>query len=476
MNLLPAKGIMLLLVALLVTGCSSYEPDLCSVSPGGSYRHGSGGDMLPPGNWWKEFDDTALNELMCRFDESNPSLDAALARREQVRASLGIEAAGFYPTVVGDLSAKRHRDSQNGLFVPESPLYSQFEAALNLQYEIDLWGRVRKSVAAARSDYLASEGDFAAAILSLKASLARNYYQFRYIEEEIDVVRETVDLRQQNRDLIKVRVDAGDTTDLDLARADAELETARAQQLELERSREEFYHAIAALVGTTPAEFTMPKRDPRISVPEFPPGGFPCELLSRRPDVYAARERVCAATARIGVTAAEFLPRFTIAGTGGVSSLKLSTLLDPDSLFGNIGPEIRIPVFQAGRSKSEIARAEEVAKESLALYREAVLNAVRDTETSVSDASWLDRQIVALRRSDAASAKAGRLSRARYEDGLVSYLEVIDADRVALNARRELIRTRTARQLAAIRAVQALGGGWAVCLDSEPQVVATPVE
>jgi multidrug efflux system outer membrane protein len=358
--------------------------------------------------------------------------------------------------------AKRKRDSSNALFVPDSTIYSQFEAALNLQYEIDLWGRVKNSVLAAEADYLASEGDLAAATLSLKASLARTYYQLRFVDEEIAVVRETVSLRRENRDLIKVRVDAGDTTDLDLARADSEMETARAQLLELERTRDEFLNALAALVGTTAAEFQLPKRDSRISTPDFPPGGFPSELLCRRPDVFAARQRVEAAAARIGVTQANFLPRFTLAGTGGVSSLKLSSLFDPESLFGDIGPEISIPIFQGSRSASEIARSEAEAKEALALYRETVLNAVRDTETSVTDAAWLERQITALKRSDAAASRAARLSRIRYVDGLVSYLEVIDADRVALTARRELIRTRAARQLAAIRGVQALGGGWVV--------------
>lgn len=452
-------------LTLLSSGCVNYLPDASAVNAGSSYRHGdSSKAILPPGDWWKRFNDDTLNELMCRFEADSPSLEAALARRDQVYASLGIEKAALYPIIDGNVSAKRHRDSRNGLFVPTSPTYSQFQAALNLQYEIDLWGRVRKSVLAAEADFLASEGDTAAVILSLKATLAQTWYQLRYIDEEITVVRNTVNLRRENRDLIKVRVDAGDTTDLDLARADSEMESARAQLLELERLRDEYFNALAALVGTTPADFKLPKRDRNISMPAFPPGGFPSELLCRRPDVYAARERVEAATARIGVTQANFLPRFTLAGTGGVSSLQLSTLLDPDSLFGNIGPEISIPIFQASRSKSLIAQAEAAAKEALALYREAVLNAVRDTETSVSDASWLNRQIDALERSSAASARASSLSRTRFEDGLVGYLEVIDADRVALASKRELIRTRAARQLAAIRGVQALGGGWSAAI------------
>ena len=451
------------ILGLFLAGCLTYEPDLESVSAGDRFRNGDrSGQLLPPGNWWKEFDNTTLDHLMAQFEKSSPSLEAALARRDQVWAELGVSEASRFPSVVGDTFARRIRDSQNGVFVLDPPTYSQFEVALNLQYEIDLWGRVRKSVVAAEADFNASEGDVAAAILSLKASLARNWYQLRFVEDEISVVQDTVTLRRKNRDLIKVRVDAGDATDLDLARADTELESARAQLLELERSREQFFHALAVAVGKTPAEFKLPRPDSSISVPQFPPGGVPSALLSRRPDVFAARERVEAAVARIGVTQANFLPRFTIAGTGGVSALNVSNLLDPESLFGNIGPEIRIPIFQAGRSKSEVARAEAAAREALALYREAVLNAVRDTETSVSDSRWLDRQISALGNSAAAASKAARLSRARYEDGLVSYLEAIDADRAALTAKRELIRARAARYLAAIRSVQALGGGWSV--------------
>ncbi len=418
------------------------------------------GELRPPGNWWKAFEDATLDELIRRFDASNPSLEAAVARRDQVWHELGIARSDLYPQIIGDASANWNRDSINGLFVPDPPTYSQFEAALNLEYEIDLWGRVRDSVSAAVADLRASEGDTAAAILSLKASLARNWYQLRYVDDEIVVLRETVNLREENRDLIAFRVDAGDTTDLDLSRADSELETARADLLELERTREEFFNALAALTGRAPARFELPSRDAEIAVPEFPPGGFPCVLLERRPDVFAARERVSAAVAEIGVTRADYLPRFTIAGRGGLFALELSDLLDPDSLFGVIGPEVRIPVFQGAQSKSDISRAEAAAREAFALYREVMLEAVRDVETAISDARWLDRQIVALERAAAASDKAARLSRTRYEDGLVSFLDVIDADRVALTAKRELVRARAARQLAAIRAVQALGGGW----------------
>lgn len=451
-------------LVMIHSGCSSYLPDTSSVSAGESYRNGGNQGKMPcPGEWWKEFDDSTLDELMACFEEVNPSLEAALARRDQFWAALGLSRASHYPSLRGDVLAKRIRDSKNGVFVPNPATYNQFEVALNLQYEIDLWGRVRDSVTAARADLLASEGDTAAAILSLRAALARNWYQLRFVEEEIQVVRDTVGLRSENRELIRIRVDAGDTTDLDLARADTELESARSQLIELERSREEFYNALAAIVGRTPAEFKLPARDSRVSVPEFPPGGVPSELLCRRPDVFAARQRVDAAAARIGVTRKNYLPRFTFAGAGGLSSLKLSDLFDPASLFGQVGPEIDVPLFQAGRSKSDIARAEAEAREALALYREAVLEAVRDTETSVSDATWLDRQVVALDRGTRSAEKAANLSRIRYEDGLVSYLEVIDADRAALAARRELIRARAARQFAAIRIIQALGGGWAVC-------------
>ena len=457
--LIPATAVLALsLSACLTTGPNSAT--LPQVDGGESYQHGSPGSPIPAaGDWWKRFNDAGLNELISRSEAANPGLQAALARYDKARAALGLAQADRFPSITGDALWQRKRDTASGVFVPETLTYSQYRAALNLDYEIDLWGRVRHSVAAAEADFAASAADLAGATLSLKAELARTWFQFRASSEEIALVKETLQLREKNLSLVSARVDGGEANQLDLARAQTELESTRALLLQLQRESRATEHALAFLVGSSPSHFTTPDVGGPLRKASIP-SGVPSELLARRPDIAAAEARVHAAAERLGVVKASYLPRITLGGSGGLSSLDLAKLFDAKSLFGEIGPSVQIPIFQGGRSKSDRLRIEAGAREALANYREVVLDAFREVETALSDASYLEGEIGAHQRAASAAEKAASLARERYTGGLSSYLEVIDAERTALDERRELTRSRTSRQLAAVTLVQALGGGW----------------
>lgn len=413
----------------------------------------------PAGDWWTRFGDADLNRLMRQFEAGNPSLRAALARYDQARGALGLARADRFPSITGDVLWERRQDTASGIFVPDTLTYSQYRAALNLDYEIDLWGRVRHSVAAAEAEFEASTADLAGAELSLKAELARTWSQWRSSHNSIRIVEEALELRGQNRNLVERRVDGGEANQLELARADTELESASALLLELEREAVGIEHALAFLVGSSPSEFKAaePSGTPKeVSIPT----GMPSDLLARRPDIAAAESRLRAAGENLGVVKASYLPRITLGATGGLSSLDLAKLFDADSLFGAIGPNVAIPIFQGGRAKSDRLRVEAGAREALADYEETVLDAFREVETAVSDIRFLDRENAAHQRAAEAAEKAASLSRERYKGGLISQLEVIDAERTALEEKRELTRSRANRRLAAISLIQALGGGW----------------
>ena len=226
-----------------------------------------------------------------------------------------------------------------------------------------------------------------------------------------------------------------------------------------ERESRAVAHALAFLTGRPPAAFSPPRPTSASSLPKIP-SGIPSELLARRPDIAAAESRLQAAASRLNVVKASYLPRITLGGTGGLSALDLAKWFDAKSLFGAIGPNVSIPIFQGGRSKSDRLRTEAAATEALSSYEKIVLNAFREVETAISDSSFYSREIAAQQNAADSAERAASLSRERYEGGLVSFLEVIDAERTSLDQRRELTRARAARHLATVRLIQALGGGW----------------
>ncbi|MEM6916688.1 MAG: TolC family protein, partial [Verrucomicrobiota bacterium] len=286
------------------TGCVVDPSELgdSELSEGSSYANGRSYDLLPPGRWWDCFQDAGLNRLIAKLDADNPSLAVALARYDRTRAELGLARADQYPRVTGSGFAENRRDSASSIFVPPDRTYNEFRAALNLEYEIDLWGRVRQAVEVAQADFEAAESDWAATRLSLRAELARTYYNLRFIDAEIGVLRRSLEVRKENRRLIDARVRGGETTDLDLARAETELEATRAQLLSLERTRATYFNALAFLVGEVPAAFHLPKGG--IVAPPSIPSGLPSQLLTRRPDIAAADARMRAAASQIGVVRA----------------------------------------------------------------------------------------------------------------------------------------------------------------------------
>jgi multidrug efflux system outer membrane protein len=457
---IPFSKSLLALSCALIASCTTvgrdYQKIVTPVSP--SYKATGLSTTPTTGDWWSAFSDPTLTSLLDRTEEANPKSLAALARLDQARAILGITKSDRIPRLTAEALVTRQQDSSRDVFPVPSDPYSRYRSALNLSYEIDFWGRVRRSINQQEALTQAADADHATAMLSTKAEVTRDYLALRHLDDEISILAGTIKLRQENESLVKARVEAGATTSIDSARAQSQTETARAEFFRLTQRRREFENAIAVLIDQDPSSYKIPQGSP----PRTPniPSGIPADLLSRRPDVAATERRLAAAAEQIGITIANYRPKVTLTGAGGYAALQSSDLFNKGSQLWSIGPTVSGPLFTLGRKDRDIKIAQARYREALALHRDSVLNAFRDVENALSGISNLDQALVAQRKSSEAANEASRLTKLRYDAGLVSFFEVIDAQRQGLQEKRALSQTRAARQQATVQLIQALGGGW----------------
>ena len=308
----------------------------------------------PEGSWWKLFSDSQLSELIAEVASSNPTARAALARRDQAKANIGIVSSERSPLITGESYASRQGDSSNSNF--SAGTYNDYRAALDLSWEIDLWGRIRRQVNAATAETEAAGYEAQAALLSLSGELARAYFSLRSADVEIELLQDTAKLRAEARRLMKARFEAGKSSSLDYKRAVTEHESVEAELQQLRAQRGNYENALAALTGRNASAFKIRPDGKQPHVPAIP-SAVPSDLLRRRPDLAAAESRLAAASERIGVVIASYLPRFSITGYGGVKSLRTSDLFDPSSAIWRLGPEVAFPVYQGGRLGGDKAKA-----------------------------------------------------------------------------------------------------------------------
>ncbi|MCB1227130.1 MAG: efflux transporter outer membrane subunit [Verrucomicrobiales bacterium] len=409
--------------------------------------------------WWTVFHDARLDALAERIEGENLQLRAALARVDQAYAALGVDAALRVPRLDGAAGATRNRASKGGLgggfFGVDT---TQYRAGLLLDWEVDLWGRVRRLVEARQAEATEAEALAEDVKLALQAELVRNYFALRFTDAEAEVLEGAVQTRLDNLELAQRRFQGGVAAELDVARAETELAATRAEAARLAGTRTRLENAIAVLVGQAPSEFHLPVR-PLSGAPPQLRAGLPVEALSNRPDIAASQQRLVAANARIGVATAEFFPKLSLIGNGGYSSLKPDTFLLWSSRTYSIGPSVSIPMFQGGRLRMGLKRARAEQAEAVADYQQAVLVALREVEDALGDLGALRREIGAQEEAVRSAQRAVALSTKRYEEGLVSSIEVVDAVREQLTAERRAVQVRAQQHEATVRLIQALGGG-----------------
>jgi NodT family efflux transporter outer membrane factor (OMF) lipoprotein len=420
-------------------------------------------DTQPKGRWWAIYQDPSLDTLEARAADTNQSLKAAFARLQEAHAQTRIARAAYFPSLTADAAATRTRTSLNSPnFVPGVPNpENDFSVGAILSYEIDLFGRVRNTVAGARASEQASAGDTAALELSVQAELATDYFVLRGLDAQQELLDRTVTDYAQALKLTENLYQGGAAAVSDVQQAQAQLETARTQAEDTRLRRAQTEHAIAVLVGQEASRFSLSARplEPDVAPPAVDPG-LPSQLLERRPDVSAAERRVASANAGIGVARAAYFPTFSLAGAFGLESSAASNWMQAPSRFWAVGPHGALPLFNGGLYQAQTAAARASYDEQVANYRTSVLTAFQDVEDNLAALRQLERESVS--EAAAVSATKGAFDQAvlRYQGGLVTYLEVVSTENAALAARLSAVDIQTRRITASVLLVKALGGNW----------------
>ena len=456
-------------VALVLMGCASAPPiDTASLpaTPAAfkerdpHWTLASPAEAQPRGTWWKAFSDPVLDDLVQRADRANTSISVAAARLVQARALLRAADAERLPQLGLGGSAVRG----DGLSVTNLPAGSPrtlYAVAANASYEVDLFGRLAQASHAAELDAHAAEALLRSTKLLAEADVAQAYLGLRALDDERALVRRTVAAYRATLDLTERRYRAGDVAELDVTRARTEVAATESDAFALDRQRAELEHAIAVLVGEPASTFSIKEADWTTALPQIP-AGVPATVLTRRPDISAAQDQMLAAQARAGVAKAAWFPSISLTALGGRASPDLSDLFTWPARAWAIGALLTQPIFDGGRRQAGIEFAGGEMDAATARYREQVLVAFREVEDQLAALRLLADQSDAQARAVTSAARTTALSDARYRNGLVSQLELLDAQRSELRNRRQAVEVRSAQYQATVGLVRALGGGWGV--------------
>jgi NodT family efflux transporter outer membrane factor (OMF) lipoprotein len=445
-----------------------HVPDSAKTPPqfkeeSGEWKVAQPQDAAPRGSWWASYDDAELNALEEKIHDSNLTLKAAFARLQYARAQYRVARADLFPMLTADPSATRQRYSSNApKELPGYPaLLNDFVVGADFSYEVDLWGRVRNEVAAARANRQASVADLASIELSLRAQLAQDYFNLRAADAEVNLLDRTVEDYKKTLGLVTNLFKGGAAALADVAQAQAQFDNALTQSADVRLQRAQAEHAIAVLVGENPSTFTLRVNPlPLEAAPPPVDPGLPSTLLERRPDIAEAERRVAGANAQIGVARAAYFPRFTLAATGGFESTRTSNLFDVPSRFWSVGPQLSLPIFEGGRLLAQTAQAKAAYEEQVADYRNTVLTAYQDVEDNLAALRDLKAESDTVAEAVKATGTALRQAQDRYNAGIVTFLEVATAETAALQAQITAVNIQARRMSASVLLIKALGGGW----------------
>ncbi|KWB41421.1 RND transporter [Burkholderia ubonensis] len=456
------KRTLALLAASLLAACTIAPQPLAPIAvERDSFRHAdtsaASGSSLA--GWPASFGDPQLATLVDAALAHNADLHAAAARVDQAQALLGVREAALAPTVGVSPSFSRSRVSgtvDNAL--PKRTMHN-WSVPVSASYEVDLWGRLRGDADIGAQNLLQAAADRDAMRVRVATEVASDYLTLHYVDEDLAALDRAIGLRRTALDVIAARVRAGAASDLDALRAAADLDTARAELADSRRLRENLVDALAVLTGVSPTAFDVGPTAAALRVPNVPPG-LPSALLARRPDVFAAARRADAASLELGVARTAWLPTLTLTAQGGFASRDLGSFLDRNSSLWGLGASVAQTLLDGGKRRAAVDAARAGTDIAAANYRATALDALREVQDALNDIAAQKERIARYDSAARATDAAARLSLSRYGHGYVSYLEVIDADRDALNARRQLIHSRQALATATVGLVRALGGGW----------------
>jgi NodT family efflux transporter outer membrane factor (OMF) lipoprotein len=420
-------------------------------------------DAAQRGEWWKIFGDTELNVLEPQVAANNQDLKVADARFREARALIRFNHASLYPTIGTAPSAGGLRESTNRPYFSTTSSrgngLGDIQLPVDLNYEIDVWGRVRRTVSAAREEAQASAGDRQTVLLSLQGELAVDYFEARSADAQEKLLNDTVKYYEEAYRITNNRFEGGVAPKSDVDQAKTQLEAARVQARDITLQRAQFEHAIAILLGEPPASFTLTNVPLDARPPAIPPG-LPSELLERRPDIAAAERRVAEANDRIGIARAAFYPTISLSGGVGIEATSFANLFNPASLLWSIGPTLSQTIFDAGRRAAVSEQANASYDETVANYRQTTLTAFQQVEDNLIALRVLQQESENQHQATLAAQSAEQIFNNRYVGGLDTYLQVVTAQTTALNNERNDIDIMRRQMDASVLLIKALGGGW----------------
>lgn len=418
-----------------------------------------------PDNWWRLYNDRELTRLVNRALAANNDLAAARARVETSRALVGLDRAKLFPTLDLTGSAGINRSSADalGANLPPGanvPLEQQrYRSTFELAYDPDLWGKNKRAIEASSAQAAAAQALLDSQRLGIATEVARQYFLLRGLDAQTAVLQDTIKSRQDALDIQKSRAEAGLTDGIATSRARTEVELANSDLSLVQRQRGSAEHALAVLCGTAPSGFSIGQRKTGSSLPDIRPG-LPAQVLHRRPDVRAAEQNLRAACAEIGIAEAAFYPNFSLTTGGGFESIDVARFLDWENKVLSLGAGVAAPIFRGGANKANYQAAVSRYDEALAAYRQSLLIALREVEDALVDLKGLAKSRVSLENALRSSGETKSLSQERYDKGLTSYFEVVDAERGVLQIQLSLSRLHADQRITLAALAKALGGGW----------------
>jgi NodT family efflux transporter outer membrane factor (OMF) lipoprotein len=426
-----------------------------------NWKEATPSDQVLRGKWWEIYHDPQLNALEEKIAVSNQSLKASEAQFRQARALVRYNRADLFPTISTGVSATRERFSANRPLAQQSGggTFNDLVLPVDMSYEPDVWGKVRRNVEAFRASAQASFADLEAVSLSLHSELAIDYFQARELDAEAQLLDSTVASYEKSLELTENRYRGGVVSQVDVAQAQTVLETARAQAIDVKEQRTQVEHAIAVLVGEPAPSFTLPVVALNTSPPVIPPG-LPSQLLERRPDIASSERQMAAANANIGVAKAAYFPLFNFSPSAGYETTAVANWLSNPSSFVSVGVSAMVTVFDVGRRRAALDQARAAYDQTVASYQQNVLVAYQEVEDNLAALRLLEQEANTQAAAVAAAENSLNLSKNRYTGGVTTYLEVITAQTTALADERSAVQVSGRRMVASVLLVKALGGGW----------------
>jgi NodT family efflux transporter outer membrane factor (OMF) lipoprotein len=437
------------------------EQPPASFKEAGTWQPAKPGDDALRGNWWEIFSDPQLNSLEEQVDTANLSIKIQAERFLQSRAAVRFDRASRYPTISTSPSIESLRLSGNRPNIVSNAPHAtgDFVLPFDISYEVDLWGRIRRTVSAAREEAQATAGDLAAVGLSIHAELAVDYFELRSLDAREQILSDTVQAYTRALTLTQNRYRGGVAARQEVAQAETQLNTTRAQATDIGELRAQFEHAIAVLLGKPPATFNLPAAPLKTTPPPIPVG-VPSELLERRPDIASAERRLAEANDQIGVAKAAFYPSLTLSGSAGLEGHTIADWLTWPSRFWAVGPGLSEVLYDAGRRRANFEAAGFNYDATVANYRQTTLTAFQQVEDNLAALRVLEREAQQQREAVQSSQNLVDLSLNRYKGGVDTYLQVITSQTINLTNQETEIDILRRRMDASVLLIKALGGGW----------------